>query len=288
MDGFLPHSFAHRGRRLVYSSGILVLATFTAALLIIFDGITDKLIPLYAVGAFLAFTLSQAGMVAHWRKVGGPHSGKSMAINAVGAVATAVALVIVAVSKFAEGAWVVIVLIPATMALFLGIRSHYRYVGRDVATTAPLDAKGLEPLVVLLPIRGWSAVTRKALRLGLKISPLIYALHVADDAETMDELEATWEERVRKPAVEAGLAPPKLIIIYSPYRKLFGPLKQTVADLQRAHPDRDLAVMVPELVSTRWYHYLLHNQTAALIKAYLLFSGFRRVVVINVPWYLSE
>jgi hypothetical protein len=103
----------------------------------------------------------------------------------------------------------------------------------------------------------------------------------------MADLEDTWEERVREPALAAGLCAPKLFVIYSPYRQLYAPLKQVISDLQRAHPNRDLAVIVPELVSTRWYHYLLHNQTAAVIKAYLLFSGFRRVVVINVPWYPS-
>jgi amino acid transporter len=287
-DGFLPHTFAHRGRRLVYSSGIVVLALLSAGLLCAFDGITDHLIPLFAVGAFLAFTLSQAGMVAHWWKVGGPHARTSMVINAAGAVATAVALVIVAVSKFAEGAWVMIVLIPAVLALFLSVRSHYRAVSRDVASTAPLDAKNIEAPVVLLPIRGWSGITRKALRLALKISPDIYALHVADDADVMAELEDTWIERVQEPATAAGFPPPKLIIIYSPYRKLYAPLKQAVSDLQRKHPGRDIAVIVPELVPTRWYHFLLHNHAAAVIKAYLLFSGYRRVFVINVPWYLSE
>jgi len=287
-DGFLPQSFAHRGRRLVYSSGILVLATLSAGLLIGFGGITDKLIPLFAVGAFLAFTLSQAGMVAHWRKVGGAHARKSMLINATGAACTAVAMAVMLVAKFAEGAWVMIVLLPALLALFLGVGAHYRAVSREVATAAPLDATALEPPMVLLPIRGWSAITRKALRFALKISPDIYVLHVADDEETMAELEDTWEQRVREPARAAGLPAPKLIVVYSPYRKLYGPLKQVVSDLQRAHAGRDLAVIVPELVRTRWYHYLLHNQTAAVIKAYLLFSGFRRVVVINVPWYLSQ
>ncbi len=287
MDGYLPNSFAHRGRRLVYSRGILVLATLSAGILIGFGGITDNLIPLFAVGAFLAFTLSQAGMVAHWRKVGGPGAGKSMVINAVGAACTGVTLAVVLVAKFAEGAWVMLLLIPALLVLFLSVRAHYRSVAREVASTAPLDAENLEPPLVLLPIRGWSAITRKALRFGLKLSPDVYALHVADDAETMDELENTWEQRVCEPAAAAGLTAPKLVVIYSPYRKLYGPLKQVVEDLQRAHPGRDLAVLVPELVPTRWYHVLLHNQTATVIKAYLLFSGFRRVVVVNIPWYLS-
>jgi amino acid transporter len=288
MDGFLPNSFAHRGRRLVYSRGIIVLAILSAGLLIAFDGITDNLIPLFAIGAFLAFTMSQAGMVAHWRKVGGPGARRSMVINAAGAACTGVTLGVVLVSKFADGAWVMLLLIPALLIVFLSVRAHYRTVAREVASVAPLDATALQPPLVLLPIRGWSAITRKALRFALKISPQIYALHVADDEKTMADLEDTWEHRVHEPAKAAGLPAPQLLVIYSPYRKLFSPLKQVISDLQKAHPGRDIAVIVPELVSTRWYHYLLHNQTAAIIKAYLLFSGFRRVVVINVPWYLSE
>ena len=286
-DGFLPNSFAHHGRRLVYSRGILVLATLSAVLLTAFGGITDNLIPLFAVGAFLAFTLSQAGMVAHWRKVGGLQAGRSMAINGAGAACTAITLGVVLVSKFADGAWVVIVLIPLLLVLFVSVRRHYRHVAHEVASAEPLDARALQPPLALLPIRGWSRITRKALRFALKISPDVYALHVADDEDCMAELEDTWEQRVREPALAAGVPAPKLFVIYSPYRMLYGPLRQVVSDLQNAHPNRDLAVIVPELVATRWYHYLLHNQTATLIKAYLLFSGFRRVVVINVPWYLT-
>jgi amino acid transporter len=287
-DGYLPGGFAHRGRRLVYSHGIVVLAVLSAGLLIVFGGITDHLIPLFAVGAFLAFTLSQAGMVAHWRRVGGEHAGKSMAINATGAVCTGVTLAVVLVSKFAEGAWVMTLLVPALLALFHSIHAHYQTVGREVATSEPLDAEGLEPPLVLLPIRGWSAITRKAMRLALKISPEIYALHIADDEGVMLALEDGWETLVKEPARAAHLPAPKLIIVYSPYRRLYAPLKEVVSDLQQSHPGRDIAVIVPELVETRWYHYVLHNQTASLIKAYLRLSGFRRVVVINVPWYLAE
>jgi hypothetical protein len=287
-DGFLPSGFAHRGRRLVYSQGIIVLAVLSAGLLIVFGGITDNLIPLFAIGAFLAFTLSQAGMVEHWRRVGGPHSGKSMAINGLGAVCTGVTLVVVLVSKFAEGAWVMILLIPTLLALFYSVRAHYKALGREVATTEPLDPRGLEPPLVLLPIRGWSTITRKALRFALKISPEIYALHIAGDEQAMVTLEDGWDRLVREPAKEAHLAAPKLIVIYSPFRQLYAPLKEVITDLQHAHPTRDIAVIVPEMVPTRWFHYVLHNQTAALIKGYILFSGFRRVVVINVPWYLSH
>jgi hypothetical protein len=227
-------------------------------------------------------------MVAHWRKVGGAHARKSMLINGVGAVCTGVTLVVVLVAKFADGAWVMVLLIPALLVLFVRVHAHYRHVAREVATTEPLDASPCKPPLILLPIRGWTLITRKALRVALRISPDIYALYVADDETKMAELEDTWEQRVQEPARAGGFPPPKLLVVYSPYRKLYGPLVQVISDLQSAHPDRDLAVLVPELVPTRWYHYLLHNQTATVIKAYLLFSGFRRVMVINVPWYLSS
>ncbi len=287
-DGFLPNAFAHRGRRLVYSHGILVLAGLSGFLLVIFRGITDALIPLFAVGAFLAFTLSQAGMVEHWRRDRGPGWVRSMAINGLGAICTAVTLVVVLVSKFEEGAWITVLLIPTILAVFVGVRAHYRTVGREVGTDAPLDATHLEPPVALLPIRGWSAITRQALRIAMKITPDVYALHIAGDEQAVLDLEDTWAQRVRQPAIEAGATPPRLFVIFSPFRQIYGPLIQVVNDIQKAHPGRDVAVIVPELVATRWYHYLLHNQTAAIIKAYLLFSGLRRVVVVSVPWYLAE
>ncbi|MBY0232166.1 MAG: APC family permease [Gemmataceae bacterium] len=287
LDGYLPRGFAYRNHRLVYSGGILVLATLSAILLVAYGGITDHLIPLFAVGAFLAFTLSQLGMVAHWRKEQGDHR-VSMLLNGFGALCTGVTLVIVLVSKFFDGAWITALIVPGLVLLFLGVRAHYAAVGREVATTQPLDAAGLEPPVVLLPVGGWSAITRKALRFAMKLSPEIYCLHVADNERTMDELEGTWEQRVREPSLAAGREAPKLVVVYSPFRKLYGPLQQVIEDLQRSHPGRDVAVLVPELVPTRWWHFLLHNQTAAVIKAFLLFSGLRRVTVVNVPWYLSD
>jgi hypothetical protein len=170
----------------------------------------------------------------------------------------------------------------------MGVRAHYRTVGREVSSEAPLDATHLEPPIALLPIRGWSAITRKALRIAMKLSPDVYALHIAGDEQAVLELEDTWSQRVRQPALEAGVAAPRLIVIFSPFRQLYRPLTDVVTDLQTAHPGRDIAVIVPELVPTRWYHYLLHNQTASIIKAYLLFSGLRRVMVVSVPWYLAN
>ncbi len=284
-DGFLPSSFAHRGRRLVYSQGILVLAALAGGILVAFGGITDHLIPLFAVGAFLAFTLSQAGMVAHWRRLRGEHWRKSMVINAAGAISTGVTLVVVLVSKFLEGAWVMCLLVPGLLFLFYEVKIHYRKIGRELATDEPVDAEHLLPPVVLLPMRGWSMITRKALHFALKISHEIYALHIAGDEQTMLALEDGWNRLVREPAQKVGLPAPKLIIIYSPFRRLYQPLIEVVTDLRKAHPDRDIAVIIPELIGTKWYHYILHNQTAAVMVAYLRLSGFRRVIVINVPWY---
>ncbi len=227
-------------------------------------------------------------MVAHWRRAEGAHSGKAMAVNAAGAACTAVTLVVVLVSKFAEGAWITVLLLPCLLAVFLGVHRHYRTVGRELMSDLPLDAAGIKPPVVLLPIRGWSAITRKALRFALEIAPEVYALHIAGDEHAVLDLEDEWGRRVRDPALAAGITPPRLIVMYSPYRRLYAPLVATLADLQHAHPGRDIAVVIPELVGTRWYHYLLHNQTAVVIKGYLRFSDFRRVAVVSLPWYLSK
>jgi hypothetical protein len=227
-------------------------------------------------------------MVEHWRRERGPGSTRSMVINGLGAFCTAITLVVVLISKFAEGAWVTVLLIPVLLAVFTSVRAHYLTVGREVRSDAPLDAAHLEPPIALLPIRGWSAITRKALRIALKLTPDVYALHIAGDEQAVLDLEDTWQQRVRQPAIEAGVAAPRLIVIFSPFRQLYRPLLDVVTDLQRSHPGRDIAVIVPELVATKWYHYILHNQTAAIIKAYLLFSGLRRVVVVSVPWYLAD
>ena len=289
-DGFLPSGFAHRGRRLVYSQGILVLAVLSGGLLIAFDGITDHLIPLFAVGAFLAFTLSQAGMVEHWRRVGGEHAGKSMVINAAGAVCTAVTLVIVMVSKFAEGAWVVMLLVPLNVVMFYIVRAHYQKVGREVATDLPLNVDGLEPPVVLLPVRGWSAITRKALRFALKISTEIYArLHIAgrraNDGGTRGQLAATRQEtHVRGPPACAQVdrllfaLPPTLFALD---RNHLRSAKVPPGSRHRGHHPRvdryQVVPLHPAQPDSR-HHGGLSSSGA----------GSGKVVVINVPWYLSS
>jgi amino acid transporter len=286
-DGYLPLSFSSSGRRLVYSQGIYVLAFLSAFLLILFRGVTDRLIPLFAVGAFLAFTLSQAGMVAHWRPIGGKRSRRSMYVNGLGAVATATTVGVVTVSKFAEGAWVTTLLIPAIMILMISVRRHYDRVEAETANPVPLDLSGLREPLVIVPILHWNKIAQKGLRFALNLSADLHALHI-DSGEGTNDFRKNWSRFVEEPTKKAGLPTPKLVILKSPYRYVITPILDYVLDLERKNPDRQIAVLIPELVERHWYYYFLHNQRAQWLKALLLLKGNQRVIVITVPWYLSS
>ena len=286
-DGYLPRAFASRGRRLVYSYGIYMLAALCAALLILFGGVTDRLIPLYAVGAFLAFTLSQAGMVMHWRRTGGPRALPSMLVNGLGAAATAVTAVIVMVAKFAAGAWVTVLLIPSLVLLMMSIHRHYRAVARETDSAAPLDLGGLQPPVVVVPLRRWDRIAHKALRFALTMSPDVHVVHV-DIGETGEDLRKKWPRLVEEPARQAGIPAPRLVVLPSPYRYLIIPIFEYVSQLEAQHPDRPITVVIPEIIEPHWYHYLLHNQRARWLKALLLQKGSQRVTVASVPWHVRE
>ncbi|MEO7110029.1 MAG: amino acid permease, partial [Polyangiaceae bacterium] len=287
LDRFLPDTFATRGRRLVFSYGVIVLAVVAAILLIGFDGVTDRLIPLFAVGAFLAFTLSQAGMVAHWEKVGGHGKRQSQWINAVGALATGITLVVVIVSKFAEGAWVTVLVVPFVVLVFSRINHHYRYVGNQVADASPLDVADAHPPIVVVPVQSWNKLTSRGLRFGVGLSTDVRALHIlADDASC--SLTGIWEKMVVGPARDAGVKAPHLILRRSSYRQFFAPLVGYVEQLRDEHPDREIIVIVPDLVVKHWYHALLHNNRGIILKGLLRLRGGPRVVVVNTPFYLSE
>jgi amino acid transporter len=287
-DGFLPRSFGTVGRRLVYSNGIVVLAVLSGVLLILFRGITDRLIPLFAVGAFGAFTLSQAGMVVHWRRAGGgAHARAAMAINGVGAAATGVALAVILVAKFAEGAWMTVVLVPVILALFAGVKRHYRRVLRQIACLRPLDFSGLEPPIVVVPIETWNMLSVKALRFGLRISDDVRAVHVGVSEEKRQALREQWDLDVEQPAQRKGRPAPRLIVLASPYRRLFLPLIDFVKQLGKENPTREIAVLIPELVERRWYEAFLHNHRAEVLKARLLLEDLERVALVNIPWYLE-
>jgi len=286
-NGFLPHGMTLRGRRLVYAQGVHMLAGLAGALLLLFGGVTDRLIPLYAVGAFMAFTLSQAGMVMHWKRTGGAGSGRSMLVNGLGAIATGITVVVVMIAKFTEGAWITVLLIPGLMLMMWIIKRHYDRVEEETRVDTPAYVKNLAPPLVVIPIERWNVIAEKALRFGWGLSPDIRLLHV-DCGEDGEELRHRWREQVEKPAWEAGLPVPELVTLLSPFRFVIRPILDYVLDLERANPDRQIAVLIPELVENRWYYTLLHNNRSAVLKAMLLFKGDQRVIVINIPWYLRD
>jgi len=285
-DGYLPYSFTDRGRRLVYSEGIWVLALLSGVLLAVFDGITDRLIPLFAVGAFLAFTLSQSGMVAHWWKRHERGTLGSMAVNAFGAAATALTVMVVAVVKFMAGAWIVVLLVPSLVALMLAVRRHYRRIERE---TAPGDLKlgDLREPLVIVPILSWNSIAENALRFAMTLSREIEVLHI-ESADSPNSLKQIWPLRVEQPAREANQAIPRLTVLKSPFRFVVQPILDHVLEIERNNPDRNVAVLLPELVERQWYQYFLHNQRARILAARLLLQGAHRTVIVNVPWYLRK
>ena len=286
-NGFLPHGLTLRGRRLVFSQGVHWLAILAGVLLAFFGGVTDRLIPLYAVGAFLAFTLSQAGMVVHWKKARGTGAVKSMFLNGLGAFATAITVAVVLVAKFTEGAWITVILIPAMMLMMRGIKAHYDRVERETASAVPVNTKALSPPIVVIPIGRWSAVSGKALRFAWTLSQDVRIVHVECGAETHN-LRQCYAELVAGPAREAGLPVPELVVLESPYRFVIRPILDYALNLEKSHPDGHIAVLIPEFVESRWYYFLLHNNRSQVLKALLLFSGDQRITVINIPWYLKK
>jgi amino acid transporter len=288
LDRFLPDTFAIRGRRLIFSYGVVVLTLLSALLLVAFGGVTDRLIPLFAIGAFLAFTLSQAGMVQHWRRLGGPQARHSLWINALGAVATGVTLVVVVVSKFVEGAWIAVLVVPLVVLTFRRINRHYMRVAAQVADDQPLVLAETHAPIVVVPVQSWSKLTSRGLRFALELSNDVRAIHILTQDSTICELTAVWEELVGGPARAAGLPVPQLILRKSTYRQFFAPLIDYVEHLRDGHTDCDIVVIVPDLVVTRWYHAFLHNNRGAVLRALLRIRGGPRVVVVNVPFYVDE
>jgi amino acid transporter len=288
LDRFLPDTFATRGRRLVFSYGVIVLALVSGLLLVAFGGVTDKLIPLFAIGAFLAFTLSQAGMVLHWRKASSAGKHHSMWINALGAVATGITLVVVVVSKFTEGAWIAVIAVPLVVFTFARIHHHYAIVAKQVAEDEPLELSKTQPPIVIVPVQSWSKLTARGLRFALELSSDVRALHILTQDSTISELTPVWEELVAGPARAAGLEPPQLVLRKSTYRQFFAPLVDFVEQLRDRHPDRDIVVIVPDLVVKHWYHAFLHNNRGIVLRNLLRLRGGPRVVVVNTPYYLQE
>ncbi len=287
-NNYLPHVFGYRGRRLVYTYGIVVLALLCGGVLILFGGITDRLIPLYAVGAFMAFTLSQAGMVMHWKKNRSPHWLKSAFVNGLGALVTGITTLVVLVAKFVEGAWITLLFIPLTIVFFSLVRRHYHAVKvlttcRDPVNTAALNQ---HPIAVVA-IDRWSNITCQGIQFAARLSPEVIAIHV-EPSEHSELLQDDWDHYVDKPFRAAGKEPPQLHFLPSPYRFVIIPFVQFVLDLSKRNPDRSIIVVIPELVEDRWYEYFLHNQRGRLLEWVLLARGNERIFTVSAPWYVGK
>ena len=318
-DRFLPRQLSNRGDKLVFSNGIVILAILSSILIIVFVGDTSRLIPLYAVGVFLSFTLSQAGMVRHWLKVRNheghdeaihtsqvesermlpdallaleqskaprfitdevtrrTHWKKSLLINLVGAIATATVLTVFIATKFVHGAWLVVVMIPVLVLLFLAIHRHYV----SVATQLSLETLGdtLTPVknTVVVPISGIHRGVMNALRYAKSISPeSVTAVYVDFEEGATAKLKERWDK------LDLGI---KLVVLQSPYRELARPILKFIYRLDRLRDDDIITVVIPEFVPKHWWQHLLHNQSSLLLKGALLFK--RNVIVTNVPYHLD-
>ena len=283
------------------SVGIVYLALTAGLLLTAFDGITDRLIPLFAIGAFLTFTMSQTGMVAHWRRElhDERHTAErrrlwiNLVINAVGASATVAALVVIVVAKFAEGGWITIAAIPGVILLHKAIKRYYDDIDDHLRDEGPLEFRPRKPPVVLVAAREWNRLTDKALGLAMQLSPDVTAVHLAalegpDVQGEERKLREQWAEDVEKPAAVAHYQnPPKLVFLSAPYRRIHVPLLKLIRELEVENPDPTIAVLIPELVKRHWWEYLLSSQRAWRLRSEVLDFGGQRVVVIGVPWYLT-
>ncbi|MGA3404060.1 MAG: APC family permease [Acetobacteraceae bacterium] len=296
-DRYLPHSFAMPGRRLVYSLGILFLAAAAGILLVAFDGITDRLIPLFAVGAFLSFTLSQAGMAMHWtkalRKSGSSQVQLKRFVNGLGAIATGIALGVIIVAKFVEGAWITILVIPLLFWLMQCIRQRFDTVKRQLRYGPMQHLAQHKPPAVMLPMESWNAITAKALHFAMSLSEHVIAVHLSalegpEGDENEAELRRDWERDVIQPAQQAGVPVPQMVVLRSEYREFLAPLQKIVHDMEQRFPDRGIAVLIPEVVKVKWWDYLLYTYRARQLQAALVREAGRRVVVIDVPWRIVE
>ena len=283
-DKFLPSLFGFRGDRLAFSVGIIFLSVLAGVLLVVFGGDTNALINLFAVGVFMSFTLSQGGMVRHWWRLRAEHKGwqRSIVINGLGAFTTLVVAVVISSSKFLQGAWIVVVLIPLLVLMFLGIHRHYQRVERERTTDIPLHPRDIRHRFVV-PIAGLDRAAIQSLAYARSLTPHVTAVHIAVDLDEARRMRAAWDAWQQHLVAEEET---HLLIIESPYRSLLRPLLAYIDTLRELHPDEILTVMLPEYVVAHWWEYLLHNQTAFRLKAALLFRP--GIIVSDVPQHLRD
>ncbi|HEV8355497.1 MAG TPA: APC family permease, partial [Gemmatimonadales bacterium] len=276
-DRFMPRQFASRGDRLAFSNGIIILAVLSAVLLVIFRAETHALIPLYAVGVFVSFTLSQAGMVRFWFRARGRRWLGRATLNGAGAAATGIVTLIIAVTKFTHGAWIVVLLIPGLVLVFLAIHRHYAEVAGQLSLEGAEPPPPPEHHTVLVLTGDLHRGTLPALRYAQTLSPGARAVYVETDPESTRRLEERWGKW--------GTGVP-LVVLRSPYRSVVGAFLEYLDHLQEQAPNQLVTVILPEFVPARWWQHLLHNQTALLIKGALLFR--RGIIVTDVPYHLAR
>ncbi len=276
-DRYFPRFFARRGDRLAFDNGIILLATLAMVLIVAFGGSVTQLVPLYAVGVFLAFTLSQAGMVVHWRRRREPGWRLRAALNGLGAVVTGIVTVIVAIAKFTLGAWVVVIVIPTLVIIMLAIYRHYRFV-EDMLTLEYPQVKVQVPhrLRVVVPVAWADRAALRALHIAQQVSPDVAAVHVSIDPAEARRLRGRW--------AELGITVP-LVILESPYRAVVEPLLAYINALRKEDPETPVVVVLPEFVPRHPWQYLLHNLTALRLKLGLFFKP--NVIVVDVPYHLE-
>jgi amino acid transporter len=275
-DRYLPRQFMNQGDRLAFSNGIVGLSVLAGVLLVVFGGDTHALIPLYMIGVFVSFTLSQAGMVVHWRRERGPGWRSSAVVNGVGALVTGIVLLVVAVTKTREGAWIILLLIPLNVVLFRLTRTHYDGVAAQLRMQG-WQSRGVKHNTVLVPVSGIQRAVVEALDYAKTLSSDVRVVYVNTDAHATAELQKSWGQWVE------GL---KLVVLESPYRSLMEPLLEYIEQVSAERPDGYVTVVLPEFVPARWWHHLFHNQRALLIKGALLFKP--NTVVTSVPFHLRH
>jgi amino acid transporter len=275
-DGFMPRQFGFRGERLAFTTGIVALSGLAVLLLFVFDASVTALIPLYTLGVFVAFTLSQSGMVVRWwkRREKGWRAG--LVINGLGAATTAVIVVIVASTKFLSGAWLVMVLAPILIILMLSIRGHYRSMARQLESMPGGADDDVPDPIVIVPLARLDRPARRALAFARTISPHATAVHITNDPHTAEQLREHWQT--------LG-GPMELVVVESPYRALVGPLLRYMDALQSLHPSRPIVVVLADVVPRHWWENFLHNQTSLRLKLRLF--GRKNTVVVDVPFHLE-
>ncbi|WP_028055759.1 APC family permease [Sphingobium bisphenolivorans] len=287
LDDYLPRSFAVSDRRLVFSVGVIFLTITGGALLVLFDGITDRLIPLFAIGAFLTFTISQIGMIVHWRRVG--RQGRRLAMNALGAATTLIALAIIIVAKFSEGAWIVMLAMPLTIVLLLSVHRYYARVERRLSVAGKFRIEEREAPTVLVAYEERNRMTDRALGFALTLSPDVVAVHLLrlrdpEAEEDLARIRDVFAREIAAPVEAAGMTPPRLMFLRAAYRQMSGPLIELVEKIDAAAPGRSVAILVPERVHRHWWERLLHGRRARQLRAALMAQAGPRLMIVTAPW----